>query len=58
MVIGRQIIVMGRRLLEDYGFTLSYEHLGSFGRRKITFDVWSGEVSLIHIDHRKQTANG
>jgi chemotaxis protein CheD len=53
MDIGQQNIEMAHRLLDDYGFTLSYDHLGSFGRRKIAFDVWSGEVSLIHIDHRK-----
>ena len=56
--IGQQNIEMAYRLLDEYGFTLTYNHLGSFGRRKIAFDVWSGEVSLIHIDHRKQTANG
>jgi chemotaxis protein CheD len=53
MDIGQQNIDMALRLLDNYGFTLAYEHLGSFGRRKIAFDVWSGEVSLIHIDHRK-----
>ena len=41
------------RLLDEYGFALTYNHLGSFGRRKIALDVWSGEVSLIHTDHRK-----
>ena len=53
MDIGKQNIEMAHRLLDEYGFTLAYDHLGSFGRRKIAFDVWSGEVSLIHIDHRK-----
>ena len=53
MDIGRQNIEMAHRLLDEYGFTLTYDHLGSFGRRKIAFDVWSGEVSLIHVDHRK-----
>jgi chemotaxis protein CheD len=53
MDIGQQNINMAHRLLDDYGFTVADDHLGSFGRRKIGFDVWSGEVSLIHIDHRK-----
>jgi chemotaxis protein CheD len=53
MDIGQQNIDIAHRLLKEYGFTVSYDHLGSFGRRKIEFDVWNGEVSLIHIDHRK-----
>ena len=51
--IGSQNIEMAHRMLEKYGFTLSYDHLGSFGRRTIDFDVWSGEVRLVHVDHRK-----
>jgi chemotaxis protein CheD len=51
--IGTQNVEMAHRLLDKYGFTLSYDHLGSFGRRKIEFDVWSGEVRLEHVDHRK-----
>jgi chemotaxis protein CheD len=58
MDIGQQNIEMAHRLLDENGFTVTYNHLGSFGRRKIALDVWSGEVSLIHIDHRKQTENG
>ncbi len=53
MDIGTQNIEMAYRLLEEHGFTLSYDHLGSFGRRKIAFDVWNGEVRLVHVDHRK-----
>jgi chemotaxis protein CheD len=53
MDIGTQNIDMAYRLLDKFGFTLSYDHLGSFGRRKVEFDVWSGEVRLVHVDHRK-----
>jgi len=53
MDIGKQNIEMAHSLLDKYGFTLAYDHLGSFGQRKIAFDVWSGEVRLIHEDHRK-----
>lgn len=58
MDIGQQNIDMAQRMLDQYGFALACEHLGSFGRRKIAFDVWSGEVDLIHIDHRKQVEHG
>ncbi len=51
--IGKQNIEKAYSLLDEYGFTLAYDHLGSFGHRKIAFDVWNGEVSLIHVDHRK-----
>ena len=53
MDIGKQNIEMAHNLLDEYGFTVAYDHLGSFGHRKIAFDVWSGEVRLIHVDHRK-----
>ena len=53
MDIGKQNIKMAHSLLDEYGFTLAHENLGSFGHRKIAFDVWSGEVRLIHVDHRK-----
>ena len=58
MDIGKQNIEMAHRLLNEYGFTQAYEHLGSFGHRKIAFDVWSGEVRLIHVDHRKTGIQG
>jgi chemotaxis protein CheD len=57
MDIGQQNIDTALRLLQQHGFSIACEHLGSFGRRKLAFDVWSGEVELIHIDHRKQMAN-
>ena len=47
--IGYQNIQMAHHLLEAQGFSLHYEHLGSFGHRKIAFDVWSGEVRLTHV---------
>ena len=53
MDIGKLNIEMAHSLLDEYGFTLAYDHLGSFGHRKIAFDVWSGEVNLIHVDHRR-----
>lgn len=53
MDIGRQNIEMAYQLLEDEGFSLTYDHIGSYGHRKIEFDVWSGEVRLVHVDHRK-----
>ena len=53
MGIGKQNIDKVYSLLEDYGFTLAYDHMGSFGHRKITFDVWNGGVNLIHVDYRK-----
>jgi chemotaxis protein CheD len=56
--IGQQNIEMLHNLLDDYGFNLAYDHLGDFGHRKIAFDVWSGEVRLNHVDHRKTKTNG
>jgi chemotaxis protein CheD len=51
--IGTRNIEMAHNLLEQFGFTLAYDHLGSFGHRKIAFDVWNGEVRLVHVDNRK-----
>jgi chemotaxis protein CheD len=53
MDIGKQNIEMAHRLLEEYGFSLTFDHLGSFGHRKIAFEVWNGEVTLVHVDNRK-----
>jgi chemotaxis protein CheD len=53
MDIGKQNIEMAHRMLDEYGFTKTYDDLGRFGHRKVAFDVWSGEVRLLHIDHRK-----
>lgn len=51
--IGLQNIEMAHRLLDEYGFSVAYNHIGSSGHRKVEFDVWSGEVRLVHVDHRK-----
>jgi chemotaxis protein CheD len=48
MDIGRQNIEQAHALLAGYGFTLAHGHLGGFGHRKIVFDVWSGNVKLVH----------
>lgn len=50
--IGKQNTEMAYTLLDRYGFAIAYDHIGSSGHRKIAFDVWSGEVRLIHVDHR------
>jgi chemotaxis protein CheD len=54
--IGKQNIEAAHFLLDDYGFTMAYDHLGSFGHRKLAFDVWSGAVRMKHIDCRKNMA--
>lgn len=51
--IGKQNIEAAHRLLAEYGFALAHDHIGSFGHRKIAFDVWSGDVRLEHVDYRK-----
>ena len=53
MDIGMQNIEMAHTMLNEHGFTLLAGHFGSFGHRKVGFDVWSGEVSLTHVDNRK-----
>lgn len=55
--IGRQNIEKAHELLNHYGFKLVDEHAGSFGRRRLSMDVWSGEVRLVHVDHRKAGAD-
>jgi len=54
--IGKLNVQMAHNLLSQHGFTLVDDHVGMSGRRRIAFDVWSGEVRLIHIDHRKKAA--
>jgi chemotaxis protein CheD len=49
--IGYQNIERAHQLLEKWGFGLDFDHLGSFGHRKVFFDVWSGEVKLVHVDY-------
>jgi len=48
--IGQLNIQKGLELLDRYGFTLVDDHVGMSGRRRIAFDVWSGEVRLTHIE--------
>lgn len=43
-------IVVGRKLLKDYGFTIKAEHLGGIGHRNVIFDVWSGDVWIKHVE--------
>lgn len=54
--IGCQNIDMAHALLAKYGFNVLDEHIGSYGRRRLAFDVWSGEVRLVHVDHRQKGA--
>ncbi len=54
--IGKQNVDAAHSLLEAYGFTPAYDHIGNFGHRKIAFDVWDGAVRLEHVDMRKNIA--
>lgn len=42
-------IQAGRRLLTEYGFTVTTEHLGGNGYRNVIFDIWSGHVWVRHV---------
>lgn len=44
--IGRRNIELGRRLLAEHEIPLVAEHVGGNGRRKLHFDLWSGDVWL------------
>lgn len=46
-------ITIGRRLLTQYGFSITAEHLGGTGHRNLIFDVGSGEVWLKHVAKHK-----
>ena len=46
MNIGERNIAFGRDLLSHHGITLIAEHIGGSGRRKLHFDLWSGDVWL------------
>ena len=52
MDVGRRNIEMAHELLNHHGFNVVDDHVGKFGHRKVAFDVWSGEVRLIHVDQR------
>lgn len=53
MQIGAQNIEAARRLLDQYGFSITQVHVGGFGRCRVELDVWSGETRVQQIDHRK-----
>ncbi len=42
--IGQRNIEAARRLVRDYGFNCTAEHLGGDGHRNVIFDIWSGHV--------------
>ncbi len=44
--IGLRNVEFGRRLLAARGIALMAEHVAGFGRRKLHFDLWSGDVWL------------
>ena len=46
MNIGERNVAFGRELLAGHGITLVAEHIGGSGRRKLHFDLWSGDVWL------------
>ena len=46
MDIGARNIEYGRRFLTAHHIALIAEHVGGNGRRKLHFDVWSGDVWL------------
>lgn len=44
--IGRRNIALGQELLASHHIALLSEHVGGSGRRKLHFDLWSGDVWL------------
>ena len=46
MDIGRRNIDYGRKLLASKNIALMAEHVGGSGRRKLHFELWSGQVLL------------
>jgi chemotaxis protein CheD len=44
--IGCRNISAGRRLLAERGFAIASEHVGGHGSRRVSFDVWSGDVRV------------
>jgi len=46
MDIGPRNIEYGRKLLASKNIALMAEHVGGSGRRKLHFDIWSGDVWL------------
>lgn len=61
MDIGPRNVAYGRQLLVDRQIALMVEHVGGSGRRKLHFDLWSGDVWLAFpqgSDARIRSANG
>lgn len=46
MDIGPRNVALGRQLLAANHIALMAEHVGGSGRRKLHFDIWSGDVWL------------
>ncbi|MBS1141623.1 MAG: putative chemotaxis protein [Proteobacteria bacterium] len=46
MDIGPRNVALGRKLLASKNILLMAEHVGGSGRRKLHFDLWSGDVWL------------
>ena len=46
MDIGPRNIQYGRQLLASKNIALMAEHVGGSGRRKLHFELWSGDVLL------------
>lgn len=44
--IGSRNVTYGRQLLNSHGITIMAEHVRGNGRRKLFFDLWSGDVWL------------
>lgn len=56
--IGQNNIDYGRALLNTHRVPLIAEHVGGSGRRKLHFDLWSGDVWLSFPDGQGATIQG
>ena len=56
--IGQNNIDYGRALLNTHRVPLIVEHVGGSGRRKLHFDLWSGDVWLSFPDGRGASIQG
>lgn len=43
-------VIVGRKLLKEYGFNIKAEHSGGTGHRNVIFDLWSGHVWMRHVE--------
>lgn len=48
--ISQSNVTAGLRLLQQHRFVLTRQHIGGTGFRRLSLDVATGEVRLIHID--------